>query len=120
MNWLAYGIESGSKRVREAVTKGAFGQERIRDAIAMTHEAGISIVANFIFGLPEDDATTMRETLELAKDLNCAYANFYAAMAYPGALLYQDALARGLPLPESWAGYSQYAYEALPLPTRHL
>ena len=62
----------------------------------------------------------MRETLELAKDLNCAYANFYAAMAYPGALLYQDALARGLPLPESWAGYSQYAYEALPLPTRHL
>ena len=45
------------------------------------------------------------------------------AMAYPGAPLHDTAIARGTPLPEDtvgWAGYSQHAYECLPLGTKHL
>lgn len=120
INWLAYGIESGNKRVRDGVTKGGFGQETIRKAIAMTHDAGIYIVANFIFGLPDDNFETMQETLDLAKELNCEYTNFYVAMAYPGSQLYKDALHQGLRLPENWMGYTQFSEETLPLPTKYL
>lgn len=120
INWIAYGIEAGSKKVREGVSKGRFTQEQIKDVVRKTHEAGIHIVANFIFGLPDDDYETMKETLDLAKELNCAYSNFYCAMAYPGSELHDDAVARGLPLPANWAGYSQFGEEAFPLPTKYL
>ena len=71
-------------------------------------------------GLPEDDADTMRATLDMAVELNCEFANFYSAMAYPGSPLYALAVRQGLPLPRTWAGYSQHARDTLPLPTRYV
>src|SRR5262249_49394188 len=82
--------------------------------------AGISVIGNYIFGLPEDDLDTMQATLGLAIDLNCAFANFYSAMAYPGSPLHALAARQGVPLPEQWTGYPQHSRDCLPLPTRHL
>jgi anaerobic magnesium-protoporphyrin IX monomethyl ester cyclase len=119
-NWLAYGIESGNAAVRKGVTKGRFAQSAIKDTIRRTKDAGIHIGGNFIFGLPDDNMDTMQQTLDLACELNCEYANFYSAMAYPGSRLHEMAVAEGLPLPPDWRGYAQLAAETLPLPTRHL
>ncbi|MBN2138012.1 MAG: cobalamin-dependent protein [Sedimentisphaerales bacterium] len=120
INWLAFGIESGSKKVRDGVVKGRFDRNAITKAIDMTHEAGIYIVANFIFGLPDDDAETMQETLDMAKELNCEYTNFYTAMAYPGSQLYEEMVAQQADLPDNWLGYSQFSREALPLSNKQL
>jgi radical SAM superfamily enzyme YgiQ (UPF0313 family) len=120
INWIAYGFEAGSKKVRDSVSKGRFDQEQIRNIVHATHDAGINIVANFIFGLPEDDLETMQETLDLAKELNCAYANFYCAMAYPGSQLYDDAVSQGVSLPATWSGYAQFSEDSFPLPTKYL
>ena len=62
----------------------------------------------------------MHETLKLMLDINAEWANIYSAMAYPGSRLYELAVARHWPLPEAWQGYSQYAYDSLPLPTKYL
>ena len=62
----------------------------------------------------------MQQTLDLALDLNCEFANFYSAMAYPGSPLYEQALRLGWRLPDTWSGYSQHAVDTLPLPTNHL
>jgi radical SAM superfamily enzyme YgiQ (UPF0313 family) len=120
INWLCYGIESGNRTVRNGVAKGRFGQDNIRDAIEMTHRAGIYVMGNFMFGLPEDNHKTMQETLNTAKELNCEYVNFYVTMAYPGSQLYEDALKQGIKLPDTWLGYSQLSEETFPLPTKYL
>ncbi|MFA6091893.1 MAG: radical SAM protein [Elusimicrobiota bacterium] len=119
-HWLCYGIESGSKNILQGVSKRGFDRKRIEDTIRMTKEAGISIIANFMFGLPDDDLDTMKDTLELAKELNCEYTNFYATMAYPGSDIYEQALKDKVRLPRIWRGYSAYSEESLPLPTLHL
>ncbi|MCX6774738.1 MAG: radical SAM protein, partial [DPANN group archaeon] len=119
-NWLAIGIESGNEMVRREVSKGKFAEENIRSIVRKIKDAGISINANYIFGLPSDTAKSMQQTLNLATDLNCEYANFYSAMAYPGSKLYQEALEKGWKLPDSWIGYSQHSYECQPLPTNTL
>jgi hypothetical protein len=62
----------------------------------------------------------MTQTLDLALELNCEFANFYCAMAYPGSALYTTAVDKGLALPESWGGYSQHAVDTLPLATKHV
>lgn len=119
VNWLAFGIESASAAVRDGVDK-RFTQEDIFRTLAAVRAAGINVIGNFIFGLPDDDLESMQQTLDLALELNCEFANFYCAMAYPGSPLYALALREGWPLPAQWSGYSQHAANTLPLPTRHL
>ena len=117
--WLALGIEAADRGVRDAVDK-RFDQEQIHATLARVRSAGIHVIGNYIFGLPEDDPSTMQATLDLALELNCEFANFYSTMAYPGSPLYAQALAAGWPLPETWSGYSQHSIDSRPLPTRHL
>ncbi len=119
INWVALGIESANDRVRDQVQKG-YGHEDIRRCVDELQANGIHIIANFIFGLPEDDLETMQETLDMALDLNCEFANLYATMAYPGSALYTQAIAEGWELPETWAGYSQHSVDTKPLPTNYL
>lgn len=120
VRWLCYGIEAGSQDVRSGVAKGRFDKEAIRQAVHQTLEAGINVLGNFMFGLPDDNMDTMKETLRLAEELNCQYSNFYVTMAYPGSLLYEDSLARGIRLPETWGGFSQFSPDTVPLPTKYL
>ena len=118
--WLALGIESGSKHVRDGVEKGRFGTQQIFEIVRKIQDAGINVIGNYIFGLPDDTHETMQETLDLAVEANCEFANFYAAMAYPGSPLYKHATEHGWRLPDTWIGYSQHSYETTPLPTETL
>ncbi len=115
--WLALGIESGSKHVRDGVEKGRFGSTDILKVVRKIQAAGINVIGNYIFGLPDDTRESMQETLDLALEANCEFANFYCAMAYPGSKLYGMAVEKRWRLPDSWIGYSQHGYETLPLRT---
>lgn len=119
IDWLAFGIEAASERVRDDVQKGV-KQDEIFQVIEHVRSHGLYVIGNFIFGLPEDDHDTMKETLDMAIDLNCEFANFYSAMAYPGSELYAEAIENNWQLPDSWSGYSQHAVDTLPLPTKYL
>jgi len=119
VNWVAYGFEAGSKKALNGVNK-SYDLSIVENVVKVTYDAGLYIVANFIFGLPDDDLKSMQETLCLALEVNAEWGNFYTTMAYPGSKLHAEAVEKGLPLPDTWQGYSQYAYETLPLPTRYL
>ena len=121
-NWLALGIESGSKFVRNGVEKGSFDEKDILLTTNRIKEHGIYIIGNYIFGLPDDTTKSMQETLNLALEINAEWANFYCTMAYPGSPLYTQGKEQGIALPDDedgpgWIGYSQHGYETLPLPT---
>ena len=120
--WLGLGIESGSQHVRDGVEKGRFGEREIVATVDRIRAHGIHVAANYIFGLPDDTLESMRATLDLSLTLNTEWANFYCAMAYPGSALYSLAKEKRWTLPDDqggpgWIGYSQHAYECLPLPT---
>ena len=120
VNWLALGIESGNTVVRKDVVKGKFTEVKIKDLVKKIQDANINVIGNFIFGLPEDDIESMKETYELAKDLNCEFVNFYCTMAYPGSRLYLDAIKNGWTLPQTYSGYSQHSYDMRPLDTKKI
>lgn len=118
-NWLAFGIEAANSRVQADVDK-RFDEEDVYETVAKVKAAGINVIGNFIFGLPEDDLASMQETLDMALSLNCEFANLYSAMAYPGSPLYNMALVEGWELPASWSGYSQHSVDSKPLRTKYL
>lgn len=120
INWLALGVEAGNQNVRLDIEKGRFRDVNIREVVDLVHEHDIDIVGNYIFGFPSDTMETMRQTLDLALELNTAHANFYPCQALPGSPLYLQAKAAGQPLPSSFEEYAFLSYECKPLPTNHL
>ena len=120
IKWLALGIESGEKSVRLEVDKGKFEDVDVKKVINKVHEAGINVMANYIYGLPGDTKETIEKTFKLSLELCRAGWNTYGAMALPGSFLYKDALEKGIKLPENYEGYSFHSYETLPLPTEKL
>ena len=120
VRWLAYGIESGDQNIRRNVDKGGFTNIKVREVIRMTRDADINALGNYMFGFWEDDLSTMQETLDLAKELNCEYANFYCMTVYPGSRLYDGMKARGVDLPQKGQEFAQMSPHFKPVPTRHL
>jgi len=120
LKWICYGFESGNDAILREAHKGKFTREDMLDISKKTKEHGINIIANYMFGFPGDTQESMQETLDLAKEQNCEFANFYCAIAWPGSDLYNEALEKNIPLPETWANYAQHAYGFIPMPTRNL
>ncbi len=114
IRWLALGIESGSAHVRDGAKK-SFKDDDIKNVVKAVQAAGINVIGNFIFGLPDDTIESMWDTYCLARSLNLDFANFYCAMAYPGSRLFDETNPQDLP--ETWSGYSQHSYDCKPLST---
>ena len=112
IQWLAFGIESASQIALGDVNKGQFDLHKIKCVMKLVKKSGINIMANFMFGLPEDTIDSMEQTLQLARDINPEFINFYCTMAYPGSELYNQCLRDGVPLPENWIGFSQLRQRA--------
>jgi len=120
VNWLALGIEAGNQKVRQEVSKGSFKEVNIREICKTIKNADINIISNYIFGFPEDDMETMRQTLDLALELNTEMANMYPCMALPGSPMFHEAKENNWKLPDSYEGYAFLSYDSQPLPTKHL
>lgn len=118
VNWICLGIESANERVRRDVNKSI--KKDIRVVVRGIQDSGIYVLGNYMFGLPEDDMTTMNETLKLAIDLNCEFANFYTVMAYPGSALYERASKKEGGVADNWRAFSQHSFDTQPMPTRFL
>lgn len=120
VNWLALGIEAGNPQVRLEIDKGRFKQVDIREVVQDIKDAGINVLGNYMFGFPEDTQETMQETLDLALELNCEHANFYAAMALPGSPLYMEAVNNKWELPQTFDEFAFLSYDCKPLRTKAL
>ena len=118
--WLGIGIESGDKNVRLEVSKGKFEDVDINEVVGQVEDAGINVMANYIFGLPTDTHDSMRKTQDLAIELATLGWNGYSAMPLPGSQLYKDAVDGGWQLPDDYEGYSFHAYNTVPIPTDNL
>lgn len=95
--YLGLGIESGSEMVLKAIKKSQT-PEQIIAAVRMEQEAGITPGGTFILGLPPETKETIRETVEVYKQINTyrTHVNkFFYATPYPGTELYDQMRAAG-------------------------
>lgn len=89
INWLGFGFESGSDEVLNNVSKKS-SLSQAKQAVKQTHEAGINVIGNFIFGLSGDSLQTMQRTLDFAKLLEIEFVNMYYCESLPGTPLYNE------------------------------
>jgi len=115
---ISFGVESGEDSILKGIRKGATAAQA-REAVRLTKQAGIEVLAHVILGLPGETKETIRRTVRYIQELDPDYAQFYCAIPFPKTEL--EALARR----EGWriAGdYSRYELNQplLELPTLSL
>jgi radical SAM superfamily enzyme YgiQ (UPF0313 family) len=120
IDWLALGVEAANQEIRREVSKGTFEEVNIREVVQAIRESDINVISNYIFGFPDDTHDTMRQTLDLALELNTEMVNMYPCQALPGSPLHVEAMRNGWRLPDSYEGYAFLSYECQPLPTKHV
>ena len=119
-NWLCLGIESGEKKVRLEASKGKFEDVDIKNVVKLVHDADINIIANYLFGLPEDNIKSMQNTLDLGLELCTLAWNAYPVIPLPGSKSYKDAIDNKYEIPDDYSGFSFHAYNTMPMPTKFL
>ncbi len=120
IRWLAYGIESADADVLSEVSKAQYTADKTRTVMQWTKDAGINILANFMFGLPDDTKESMEKTLRLCREVNPEWINFYVTMPYPGSKDYFTAVKNGKIKNDRWIEYAQYSYECRPAGGKYL
>ena len=93
---ITYGVESGSERVRRQIMHRPVTNQRFKDVIGWTRAAGIRSVCNYMLGLPGETRDDLRQTLELASELESFDLCYYVFYPYPGTALYRVCVDEGL------------------------
>jgi len=112
---LAFGFESGSQKVLNAVMKG-ITLDQSRNAIKLAKEVGIETWGFFMMGLPEDTEETIRQTIDFAKELDPDIAKFHITVPYPGTELYQKWEREGIIKSSDWDRYGIHASDIVDFP----
>ena len=91
---MLVGYESGNQNILVNIKKGIridVAKQFTRDC----HNLGILIHGTFIVGLPGETSETIEETIKYAKELNPQTIQVSLPAAYPGTLLYKQAIENG-------------------------
>ena len=91
---VAYGVESGSQRMLDAMQKRAT-LAQVQEAIENTRKAGLRSPLAFMMGYPGETRETVMETVEFCKKVNIPLAGMTFTCPYPGTALYEQVLREG-------------------------
>lgn len=91
---LLVGYESGNQGILDNIKKG-IRLEEAREFTKNCHKLGITIHGTFILGLPGETPETIKQTVELAKELDVFSIQVSLAAPYPGTELYRQAMENG-------------------------
>jgi len=94
-NQITYGVESGSYQVRTNVMQRPVENDRIKQVFRWTREAGITVTANYMLGLPDETPRDIEQTLALAEELTADDFGYFVFYPYPGTRLFHHCKERG-------------------------
>lgn len=100
---FAVGIESGSRRVLDAMHK-ELDLGRTREKLAIARSLGIKTTGFFIVGFPGETEDDVRDTVDLALSLELDHAQFSNFLPLPGTRATEEALAPDQPAP-AWSEF---------------
>ncbi|GAB4340129.1 MAG: radical SAM protein [Candidatus Abyssubacteria bacterium] len=105
---INFGIESANTDVLKGVKRTPIPFARVRSIFEACRKNGIETMAFFIIGLPGETEDTVKQTVELAIELNPDVVQFTAATPYPDTPYYEQLKQDGL-LVEDWSLFTSRA-----------
>lgn len=111
---MSVGIESGSPRMRKRIHKTGTIDDVVAVATRMARHP-IILYCSFMCALPGETDDDVRMTVDLAFELlrrnpNIRISPFYNFSPYPGTEMFDQAVALGLQVPDSLAGWAGFGH----------
>lgn len=97
---ICFGIEHGNNELlwkHKRLTK-----EQVIKAVKLARQAGIDVFGFFMLGMPEEDMSTLQETIDFAKSLPLNAASFNVLTPFPGTEVYDYCVKNDLLLGLGW------------------
>jgi radical SAM superfamily enzyme YgiQ (UPF0313 family) len=116
---IAFGVESGSPRILDALGKG-ITPDHVLHAVATSLALGMDVLCSFMFPHPDDTEDTIRQQTEFMNTLANMGATVSLALTtpFPGTPYYENASAFGIRLlTDRW---DEFDGKHLVIATRHL
>ncbi len=92
---VGFGVESGNEEILKNIKKG-IDLKTYEEAFNLAKKIGLETWGFFIFGLPGDTVSTMRQTIAFAKKLDPDFAKFLILKPYPGSEVFTYFSQKGL------------------------
>lgn len=74
---LRLGVESGNENIRNFIMNKRLSTEKVREVFRLTKKHGIRTTAYFILGTPGETKSTLRQTLDLAREIKSDRSVFF-------------------------------------------
>jgi len=112
---IMFGFESGSQMILDLMKKNV-AMEKAEEAVRLVKKVGIKTAGNFMLGNIGETEETIRQSIDLAKKLNCDTMAFFVASPYPGTEFYQIAKQKGYFRPDvTWKDFTLVSNNLPPL-----
>lgn len=105
---ILYGVETGAAEHLKKVGKPGMQIETIKKAFMAAKEYDIGTTAFMILGLPGENKDTLRNSLDLLREIKPDHANINVATPYPGTRLYEISKEQGWISTFDWSKYTSY------------
>ncbi len=103
---LEIGVESVNRAMLAREKRKPPESGQIERVVRAAQRLGVRVICNYLLGLPEDDADTIRATVRWAKELDSFAVQFTIATPYPGTTLEPRVESARLPLaPDALTGF---------------
>ena len=103
---IHFGVESGSKPILKASGK-KISLEQAEYAVGLAKKNEYSTMAYYMFGFLEETHQDALKTIDFSIKLNTDYAVFAVLIPYPGTIIYNEALTRGILPYDFWLDYTR-------------
>ena len=115
--FIAFGIESGSNKILKTI-KGGINKNRVKKSCKLVKEYDIGVLAYFMMGLPHENHTTAKETIDFAKFLkeNSLIDKISASILvpYPGSDILKNPERYGIEiLTKDWSRYNEHGFPVI-------
>lgn len=88
-NRIKIGVESGSDRILKMIQKG-ITKKQIYQTVSLIKEARIPLTVYLMAGFPGETDNDLKETIELAKEINAEYYSLSILAPYYGTQIYKE------------------------------
>lgn len=92
---IGFGVESGSQRILDSIPKKVTVEQNL-SAIEMAKRVGLWVWAYLVIGLPEENESTVEETIAFVKKAKLDYLFLGTNTPFPGTVNFETCLKEGL------------------------
>jgi anaerobic magnesium-protoporphyrin IX monomethyl ester cyclase len=109
-NRIRFGVESGNPEILKILQKG-ITLPQAREAFKMAKKSGIATFAYFMLGSPGESKKEVKESIQLAKELNPDFVQFLITTPFPSSDLYKMGMEKGILSGDYWREFSRHPRE---------